>query len=82
MTPPGGARLLVHHRGYDGEALREAETGLYRGRVTGLRDVLTFQGASAAAATEAFRATVDDYLAWCAEGGKAPEVPGPAPGPG
>ncbi|MCC7274427.1 MAG: type II toxin-antitoxin system HicB family antitoxin, partial [Alphaproteobacteria bacterium] len=41
--------------------------------VAGLRDVVHFSGDSAASLEEAFRGSIDDYLASCAERGEEPD---------
>jgi predicted HicB family RNase H-like nuclease len=63
------------HRGYTGNlADREADGSVF-GVVNGLRDVVTFEAETAAEAEAAFQASVDDYLAFCANRGEAPERP-------
>ena len=64
---------MLEHRGYVG--MIEAEDGASVGRVAGLRDVVTFQGATHAEIEAAFRASVDDYLAFCAERREPPGLP-------
>ena len=64
---------MLRYRGYVG--VIEAEDGASVGRVAGLRDVVTFQGTTYAEVEAAFRASVDDYLAFCAERGEPPEPP-------
>lgn len=51
------------------------EANLFHGEVANLRDVITFQGQSTAELKEAFRASIEDYLAFCAERGEEPERP-------
>ena len=43
------------------------------GRVSGLRDVITFEGATFAEVEQAFRDSIDDYLAFCTERGEPPD---------
>ena len=45
------------------------------GRVAGLRDVVTFEGTTLAEVEQAFRDSVDDYPAFCAERGEPPDQP-------
>ena len=66
---------MLHHNGYTGHVEFDGEAGLFHGEVLGLRDVVTFQGQSVAEIEAAFRASVDDYLAFCADRGEAPERP-------
>jgi predicted HicB family RNase H-like nuclease len=62
---------MLEHKGYIGTV--EADDGIFSGRMAGLRDVVTFEGATFAEAEQAFRDSVDDYLAFCAERGEAPD---------
>ena len=64
---------MLEYKGYIGTV--EAEDGAFIGRVAGLRDVITFEGTSFAEVEQAFRDSVDDYLAFCAERGEAPDRP-------
>ena len=45
------------------------------GRVAGLRDVITFEGATFSEVEQAFHDSIDDYLAFCAERGEPPDRP-------
>ncbi len=64
---------MLEYKGYVGTV--EADDGIFHGRVAGLRDVVTFGGESFAEVEQAFRDSVDDYLAFCAERGEAPDRP-------
>jgi len=64
---------MIRYKGYIGVMEVDPDANLIHGDVIGLRDVITFQGESVSAATKAFRDSVDDYLKWCAEEGRAPE---------
>ncbi len=63
------------YRGYTGAVEIDTEAERLHGRVLDLDAVLTFVGDTVPEAEQAFRDTVDDYLAWCAERGKKPEKP-------
>ena len=56
---------MLEYKGYIGTV--EAEDGIFFGRVVGLRDVITFEGTTFAEVEQAFRDSIDDYLAFCAE---------------
>lgn len=56
---------MLEYKGYLGTV--EADDGVFAGRVARLRDLITFEGASVAEVEHAFRDSVDDYLAFCAE---------------
>lgn len=64
---------MLEYKGYVGTV--EADDGIFHGRVAGLRDVITFEGASFVEVEQAFRDSVDDSLAFCAECGEAPDRP-------
>lgn len=62
---------MLEYRGYIGTV--EPDDGTFSGRVIGLRDVITFEGVTFAEVEQAFRDSIDDYLAFCAEPGEAPD---------
>ena len=64
---------MLEYKGYIGTA--DAEDGVFFGRVVGLRDVITFEGTTFAEVEQAFRDSIDDYLAFCAERGEPPDRP-------
>jgi predicted HicB family RNase H-like nuclease len=64
---------MLEYKGYIGTI--EAEDGAFVGRVAGLRDVITFEGTTYAEVEQAFRDSIDDYLAFCAERGEPPDRP-------
>jgi predicted HicB family RNase H-like nuclease len=59
---------MLEYNGYIGTV--EAEDGVFVGRVAGLRDVITFEGTTFAEVERAFRDSIDDYLAFCAQRGE------------
>ncbi len=65
----------ITYKGYNGSVEVDTEAEILFGRVVGLHDVITFQSESVAEARKAFQDSVDDYLAFCAERGEAPEKP-------
>jgi len=64
---------MLQYKGYRG--IVEPEDGVFAGRVIGLRDVITFEGASFAEVEKAFRDSIDDYLEFCAQRGEPPDRP-------
>lgn len=64
---------MLEYKGFVGTV--DADDGVFSGRVAGLRDVVTFEGETYAKVEQAFRDSVDDYLAFCAERGEAPDRP-------
>jgi predicted HicB family RNase H-like nuclease len=64
---------VFEYKGYLGTI--EADDGCFVGRVVGLRDVITFEGITFAEVEQAFRDSIDDYLAFCAERREPPDRP-------
>lgn len=68
---------MMHHKGYEATIALDEDAGIFHGEVINLRDVITFQGSSAAELKQDFADSVEDYLAFCAERGEEPEKPVP-----
>lgn len=66
---------MLKYKGYTGRAQFDDEAGILHGEVLDLRDVITFQGKSVDELERAFRDSIDDYLAFCAERGEEPDKP-------
>ena len=66
---------MMEYKGYAGAVEFDDEANIFHGEVINLRDVVTFQGETAKQLRKAFRDSVDDYLAFCAERGEEPEKP-------
>jgi predicted HicB family RNase H-like nuclease len=66
---------MTRYKGYVGQFSVNVETGLIRGMVVNTRDVITFHGSTVPEAEQAFRDSVDEYLAFCEELGRPPEKP-------
>lgn len=65
----------LEYKGYIGSVTFDDEAGILHGSVVNTRDVITFQGESVAEVRQAFRESVEDYVAFCAELGEEPEKP-------
>jgi predicted HicB family RNase H-like nuclease len=65
----------MKYKGYLGVVELDEESGILFGEVTGLRDVITFQGETVAETIQAFHDSVDDYLEFCKARGENPEKP-------
>jgi len=63
------------YKGYVGSVAYSAEDGVFHGRLESIRDLVTYEGTDAASLRQAFEEAVDDYLALCAEQGRAPDTP-------
>jgi predicted HicB family RNase H-like nuclease len=66
--------VSLEYKGYSSGPI-SFDDGVFSGTVAGLRDVVHFQGASADEIVQAFRDSIDDYLAFCAEQGRPPDKP-------
>ena len=64
---------MMKYKGYLGNIEFDDEAKIFHGDVIGLRDVITFQGTSVQELDQAFKDSINDYLAWCAERGEKPE---------
>jgi predicted HicB family RNase H-like nuclease len=66
---------MMAYRGYLAHMAFDEQANLFHGEVINIRDVVTFQGQSVDELRQAFADSVEDYLAFCAERGEAPEQP-------
>ena len=66
---------MMEYKGYFAKVEFDDEADIFHGEVVNLRDVVTFQGQTVDELHKAFRDSIDDYLAFCAERGEEPEKP-------
>ena len=67
---------MMEYKGYTGRLTAvDEDEGIFHGVVTGIHDVVTFEGKSPEELVQAFHESVDDYLAFCAERSEEPEKP-------
>jgi predicted HicB family RNase H-like nuclease len=66
---------MMEYKGYFGKVEIDEEAGILHGEVINIRDVVTFEGQTVDELQQAFRDSVEDYLAFCAQRGEAPEKP-------
>jgi predicted HicB family RNase H-like nuclease len=67
---------MMEYKGYvAGPIDFDPEENTLSGAVTGLKDVIHFEGSSAKELARAFRESIDEYLAFCAEKGLEPDRP-------
>jgi len=66
---------MMECKGYVGRVEFDDEADLFHGEVVNTRDVITFQGATVKELRSAFRASIEDYLAFCDQRGEAPDKP-------
>ncbi len=65
----------MEYKGYLGHIEYDDQAEIFHGEVIHTRDVITFQGTSVAELRKAFKDSIDDYLAFCAERGEQPDKP-------
>ena len=66
---------MMAYKGYLAHITFDAQANLFHGEVINIRDVVTFQGQSVDELRQALADSVEDYLAFCAERGEAPDQP-------
>jgi predicted HicB family RNase H-like nuclease len=65
----------MKYKNYIGHVVFDDEANIFHGEVINTRDVITFQGSSVDEIQKAFKESIDDYLAFCAERGENPDKP-------
>ncbi len=63
----------MEYKGYRGVVHYSAEDHVLHGRIVGIADVVSFEGAGVEDLEKAFRDAVDDYLALCEKLGRDPD---------
>ncbi|MBQ7152963.1 MAG: type II toxin-antitoxin system HicB family antitoxin [Clostridia bacterium] len=66
---------MMTYKGYVGKVEYDDEAQIFTGIVINTRAVITFQGSSVDELEREFKASIDDYLAWCKQDGVEPERP-------
>src|SRR5882762_6759072 len=66
---------MMHYKDYIATVEFDDAAGIFHGEIVNTRDVITFQGKSVTELKKAFRGSVDDYLAFCAERRESPDKP-------
>ena len=74
-TTEANDMALMRYKGYSGRVELDEDAGAFHGEVINLRDVITFEGQSVEELQQAFEGSVEEYIAFCAERGEAPEKP-------
>ena len=60
----------MRYEGYEATFEFDADAGIFHGEVANVRDVVTFQAATAGELKQAFADSVNDYVAFCLERGE------------
>lgn len=63
----------LEFKDYTGSVEFSAEDQVFFGKIVGIRDVVTFEGATVIELTKAFHESVSDYLDTCKKMGKDPD---------
>ncbi len=58
----------MKYKGYEAVITYEEDINAFHGRVRDIRDVVSFEGSSIEELEREFQASLDDYLAMCANG--------------
>ena len=66
---------MLSHKGYFGSIHYNAGDRVFYGKIEFIRALVSYEGRDADTLEAAFAEAVEDYLACCAEQGKAPEKP-------
>lgn len=65
---------LLHYKGYTAQPGYSDEGSVFYGRILGIKDMVYFQSESANDIESEFHEVVDDYLEFCTENGKEPQI--------
>ncbi len=65
----------LHYRGYSGSVQFSPEDALLHGRLLGIRDLVSYEGISMRSLETNFQEAIDDYLLFCQQQGKKPDIP-------
>jgi predicted HicB family RNase H-like nuclease len=66
---------LMTYKGYHAKIEYDNDARVFHGRVLAIKDVINFEGDCVEELDQAFKDSVDDYLAFCEERGEKPEKP-------
>lgn len=65
----------LRYKGYSARPEYSAEDRIFYGKISGISDLANFQTENAEELEGEFRKAVDDYLTFCADIGKEPDLP-------
>lgn len=65
----------LKYKAYNGSVEYSAQDRVLHGKILGIRDMVTFEGADVNLLESNFQAAVDEYLQLCKEAGKVPPRP-------
>jgi predicted HicB family RNase H-like nuclease len=64
---------VLEYKGYTGSVEFSSEDKVFFGKLTGIRDVITFEGETVKKLTKAFQEAVNEYLEMCKALGREPD---------
>jgi predicted HicB family RNase H-like nuclease len=67
--------IMMEYKGYLGTVEYDGDARIFHGDIINTRDVITFQGTTVNEIEQAFKDSINDYIAWCKEEGVEPEKP-------
>ena len=65
----------LEYKGYTGTVVFDSDDHIFHGRLMGITDMITFEGAAVEDLEKDFRSAVDEYLKTCKRIGREPEQP-------
>lgn len=65
---------LLYYKGYSAKPEYSATDRIFYGKILGISDLADFQSENAKELEDEFHKAVDDYLAFCKEIGKEPQI--------
>lgn len=63
----------MEYKGYIGSVEFSEDDGLFYGKVTGIRSLISYEGTTAKTLIKNFHVAIDDYLSLCEERSEVPE---------
>ena len=66
---------MIEYKGYIGLVDFDSEIDLFHGTVININDVITFYGSSVTELRQEMQTSIEEYIQFCQEEGKEPEVP-------
>ena len=66
---------ILEYKGYYTRINIDFESHLLHGRIDGIRDLVNFESETVTGIVKEFHSAVDDYLDFCQEVGKSPNLP-------
>ena len=66
---------MMEYKGYEAQVEYDSDDRAFHGLVVNIADTIHFEGATVDELEQAFRDSVDDYLAFCAERDEEPDKP-------